>query len=193
MDSRQIVAARESGKNSVYECYYWENVPANCFAVDGDRLWFGTEDGRVCLFKDNSYEEKCYSDDGEAIKAVWQTAVEDEGCIQNFKTLKRKGCVVTLKPFNASSCKIYYKVDGGKAVLIKNSTMDISELFEKVKFERMGFNSFDSPREIYFNRRQRKYKRLQLIFENDRVNEGFGIYKIVKTYQVNGNSKNIKY
>ena len=190
MDSRQIVAAREGEKNSRYECYFWTNVEANSFAVDGEKLWFGTKDGKVCFFKDESYNEECYSDDGKAIYAVWQTAVEDEGYIELFKTLKRKGCVVTLKPFKASSCKIYYRVDGEKEKLIKNGTVDISTLFERVNFARISFNSADSPREIYFNYRQRRYKRIQLIFENNQLNEGFGIYKIVKTYSINSWSKN---
>ena len=190
MDSRQIVEAGRGEKNSRYECYFWNNVDANCFAVDGGRLWFGTNDGKLCFFKDESYNEECYSDDGMAICAIWQTAVEDEGYVELFKTLRRKGCVVTLKPFNASSCKIYYRVDGEKAKLIKEGVVDISTLFERVNFARVCFDSGDSPREIYFNRRQRRYKRIQLIFENNRLNEGFGIYKIVKTYSVNGWSKN---
>ena len=190
LDSRQIVAAKDGEKNSRYECYYWTNVAANCFAVDGDRLWFGTADGKVCFFKDESYNEECYSDDGKAIKAVWQTAVEDEGYVELFKTLKRRGCVVTLKPFKASSCRVYYRVDGNRSIFVKEGTVDISTLFDRINFARLTFDSSDSPREIYFNRRQRRYKRIQLIFENDALNEGFGIYKIVKTYEVKGYSRN---
>lgn len=193
LDSRQIVLPKEGEKNSRYECYYWENVAAECFAVDGERLWFGTQDGKICFFKDESYKENCYSDDGKAIYAVWQTAVEDEGHIERFKTLKLKGCAVTLKPYKASSCRIYYRVNGEKAKLVRKENIDISTMFERVNFGRIGFNSSDSPREVYFNRHQRRYKRIQLIFENDTVNEGFGIYKIVKTYSIDGYSKNRRY
>lgn len=190
MDSRQIVEARNGEKNSRYECYFWTNVDAECFAVNDEKLWFGTSDGRLCCFKDETDGKTCYSDDGEAICAVWQTAVEDEGYIEHFKTLRRKGGMVTLKPYSTSSCKIYISVDGKIKRLIKEGTIDIFAFFTEVNFDRFSFDGREGPREIYFNNRHRKYKRLQLIFENDKVNEGFGIYKITKVYSVDGYSKN---
>ena len=66
----------------------------------------------------------------------------------------------------------------------------MSSIFEEITFDRMSFDSNTGPREVYFNKKQRKYKRLQLIFENNVVNEGFGIFKIVKTYEIKGYSKN---
>ena len=68
--------------------------------------------------------------------------------------------------------------------------MDISNWFTNVNFERFTFVANDNPREIYFNKQQRKYKRLMLMFVNEEVNEGFGIHKIVKTFKTNGYSKN---
>lgn len=190
MDSRQIVSAKEGEKNSRYECYFWNNVEADCFAVDADKLWFGTQNGQVRCFKDELEGKTCYSDDGEAICAVWHTAVEDEGCVEYFKTLRRRGCAVTLKPYSSSSCQIYYSVDGKMKKLIKERAIDIFSFFGEVNFDRFSFDGSEGPREIYFNRRQRRYKRLQLIFENNALNEGFGIYKITKTYSVNNYSKN---
>ena len=35
----------------------------------------------------------------------------------------------------------------------------------------------------------KNYKRLQFIVENDEVNEGFGIFQIVKTYKVGSYAK----
>ena len=190
MDSRQVVAAASGEKNSRYECYFWTNVAASCFAADGDKLWFGTADGHIRCFKDQSEGKICYSDDGQAIVAVWQTAVEDEGCIERFKTLRRRGCVVTLKPYTASSCKVYIAVDGKIKKLVKEGTIDIFSFFREVNFDRFTFDGREGPREIYFNRRYRKYKRIQLIFENDKPDEGFGIYKITKSYSVDGYSRN---
>lgn len=190
LDSRQIVAAKEGEKNSRYEAYFWNNIPANCFAVKDGVLWFGTKYGKVCRFKDEKYGKHCYSDDGQAIYALWQTAVEDEGCADRFKTLRRRGCMVTLKPYSASSCKVYYSIDGKQQKLIAEKSIDISSLFIEVNFDRISFDAGTAPRDLYFNRRQRRYKRIQLIFENDQVNEGFGLHSIVKTYTVDNYSKN---
>ncbi len=35
-----------------YEWYPWANIPATAFCIMDDRLCFGTEDGRLCLFSD---------------------------------------------------------------------------------------------------------------------------------------------
>lgn len=174
-----------------YECYFWDNVPAICMTTDNDgNLWFGTEDGRLCRFKNKEDGMLRFSDDGQAIRAVWSTPVSDDKAIQHFKTLLKKGCLVVLAPYSKSSCRIYYAVDGKNQKLVKEGQMDIASFFEEVDFSRFTFVASSGPREIYFNRKQRKYKRLQLVFENNQVNEGFGIYKIVKTYTVGGYSKN---
>ena len=174
-----------------YECYYWENVPAHCVTTDFDGvMWFGTTDGRVCKFKTEDDGMQRFSDDGAPIRAVWSTPATDDKAIQRFKTLQKKGCLVVLAPYFASSCKVYYGVDGKNDKFIREGTIDISSLFEEINFARLSFNASSGPREIYFNKKQRKYKRLQLIFENNVANEGFGIYKIVKTFTVDGYSKN---
>ena len=95
-----------------------------------------------------------------------------------------------LTPFSKSSCRVYFAVDGKTEKFVKEGTMDIASLFEEIDFSRLSFEGGTGPREIYFNKKQRKYKRLQLIFENNVVDEGFGIYKIVKTFTVGGYSKN---
>ena len=174
-----------------YECYFWDNVPAVCMTTDFDgKLWFGTADGRVCCFKTEADGVKRFSDDGQPIRAVWSTPATDDKQIQNFKTLLKKGCLVVLTPFSKSSCNVYYAVDGKHNRLVASGDMDINMMFAEVDFERLTFVSSDGPREIYFNKKQRKYKRLQLVFENNVADEGFGIYKIVKTFTVGGYSKN---
>ena len=190
LDSRQIVSAKTNEKSSRYEAYFWNNVYANCFAVDRDVLWFGTKDGFVCRFKTQTNGKECYSDDGKAICAVWKTPVEDEGRIDRFKTLKRKGCLVTLIPFQASSCKVYYCIDGGTKKLVQHKTLDISSMFTGVDFTRLTFNTNSNPQEIYFYTGCKRYKRIQFVFENNEINEGFGIQGITKLYRIDNYSKN---
>lgn len=42
-----------------YEWWYWDNIPARVFAVIDDRLYFGCEDGRVCVF-DGGFTDRTY-------------------------------------------------------------------------------------------------------------------------------------
>ena len=54
--------------------------------------------------------------------------------------------------------------------------------FENIDFERFTFNTNDNPQEIFFKKKIKNYKRLQFFVENNELNEGFGIFQIVKTY-----------
>lgn len=43
-----------SGKNgSQYEWWCWTNIPATAWAIIDDQLYFGTPDGKLCVFEDN--------------------------------------------------------------------------------------------------------------------------------------------
>ena len=45
-----------------YEWWYWENVPARVWAEIDDVLWFGTEEGTVCAFDSEEYEDERFFD-----------------------------------------------------------------------------------------------------------------------------------
>ena len=189
LDGKKTISGKVSS-GFTYECYYWDNIDAQCFSSWSGVLWFGDSNGNICRFKDFMSSMEKYNDNGQAIRAVWATPYDDDGMIHRFKTVNRKGCLVVLAPFTASSCKVYYCVDGGDEKYITSGTMDISDWFINLNFERFTFEKSETPREIYFNKQQRKYKRLMLMFVNDELNEGFGIHKIMKTFKVNGYSKN---
>lgn len=191
LDGRKKTTGGNSNDNDYkYECYFWNNVPATCITATKDgELWFGTADGRVCRFKTEEADGMyCYSDDDAPIRALWSTPFDDDGCIQYFKTLQKKGSLAVLKPYQQSSCDVYFGTDDGRKIL--SESMSFSTLFEFVNFIYFSFNPNRNPREVYFNKKQRKYKRLQIFLENNKANEGFGVYKIVKTYTIEGYSKN---
>ena len=169
----------------IYECYHWENLPARCFLADGDDLYFGTADGRVCRMNTDRAGMDRFSDDGAAIVCCWSTKNDDDGKVYLLKSMQKRGCSVTVKPFYRSSAKIYLCKDGEAEQLARYQTMDIFNFFD-LDFERFSFLTNDSPQEIYLKKKVKKYKRLQIIVKNDGVNEGFGIYQISKTY-VEGN------
>ncbi|MBQ9845797.1 MAG: hypothetical protein IJO54_06920 [Oscillospiraceae bacterium] len=191
-----LLDGRKKNKNGTdsdysYECWFWDNVPASCLAADfNGRLWFGTADGRVCSFKTEAEGIKRFSDDGAPIRAVWSTPFTDDGLTHRFKTLQKKGCLALLAPYSRSSCTVYYLDDSGRRTLAREGRMDISSFFEEIDFTRISFDASEGPREVHFNRRHRRYRRLQLIFENNTADEGFGIYKIVKTFEAGNYSKN---
>lgn len=196
-----------SGRNDtefLYECFYWEDVPARSVlrTVDGgtETLYFGTEDGRVCRFNTDRDGMDRFSDGGQlvtvdgvqqitggaAITAVWATRADDDGDPMVLKTLLKKGNAVTIKPYRRSSAKILFRTDRDAAAWqAAEGTMDIFD-WEDIDFSRFTFNANDAPQEVPFRCKVKNYKRLQILIKNDAVNEGFGVYGIVKHF-VTGN------
>ena len=191
LDGRQPKSFPSRNDTSfLYECFYWENVPARCVTrriENGtETLFFGTEDGRVCRFNTDMETMQRFSDDGAPIAAMWSTKADDDGDVMVLKTLLKKGNAVEIKPYTRSSAKILFRTDrDAVAWQAAEGLMDIFD-WEDIDFSRFTFVSNDAPATIPFRRKVKKYKRLQIIVKNDAVNEGFGVYGIVKHF-VTGN------
>lgn len=171
-----------------YECYYWTNIPAiSLLSVKGD-LYFGTADGRICKFNTDKDKMDRYNDDGQAIVASWSTKNDDDNAPHLYKSMTKKGCLVTIKPYTRSSGTIYVLKDGNPRQLLRRGIMDILD-WDDIDFDRFTFNTNDSPQDIFFKKKVKKYKRQQIIVENDALNEGFGILQIVKTFTVGNYAK----
>ena len=170
-----------------YECYYWTNIPAICLLSINGELYFGTEDGRICKFNTDKEHDK-YNDDGEPIVASWATKNDDDDAPHLYKSMTKKGCFVTLKPYKRSSGTIYVMKDGNPRQFLRSGLMDILD-WEDVDFDRFTFNTNENPQDIFFKKKVKKYKRVQIIVENNGLNEGFGILQIVKTFTVGNYAK----
>lgn len=192
LDGRQNKTYRSAALGDyVYEGYYFENIPASCWlnrrAGAEESLYFGTADGRICKLNTDIEDMSRYSDDGAAISAVWATKYDDDGTPAVLKTLLKRGCCVTIKPYARSSAEVYIRADrtGGHEKKVAGKPMDILD-FSDIDFKRITFNTDESPQEIFLNRKVKNYKRLQIIVRNQEPNEGFGIFQITKHY-VTGN------
>lgn len=195
MDGRQNKSYQSRSMGDfVYECYYWENIPARCWLCvkgpEGEELYFGTEDGRICKMNSDMESVTRYSDGGAAIDAVWATKYDDDGSPALMKTMLKRGCCVTIKPYARSSGTVYFRSDrtAGEEKKTASKIMDILD-FSDIDFERFTFNTDDSPQEIFLNRKVKNYKRMQIVVRNSEPNEGFGIFQITKHYVVGNYSK----
>ena len=183
----------ESLGDFVYECYYWENIPARCLmnrkTGDEEHLYFGTSDGRICRFNTDIDTMERYADDGEAIEAVWATKADDDGDASVLKTMIKKGNCVTIKPYARSSASVCFRTDRDTVDWrAAYDTMDIFD-WEDIDFVRFTFDSNDGPREIMFRTKVKKYKRLQILIRSEGVNEGFGVFAITKHYVIGNFAK----
>ena len=193
-DSRKRTAQSGTGANYSesgsyiqysYEWYYWQNIPARVIYEFEGELWFGTDDGYVCKFNTDISTMAKYNDDGAAILARWATKMDDYGTIVRRKTLTKKGCGVMIKPYTRSSVTVYTSTDRTHEAKIQYATMDILD-FSDIDFSRITFNTLDTPQVVPLNKKVKKFIVLQLIFENNVKDEGFGIYGVQTQYAVSG-------
>lgn len=167
-----------------YECYYWENVPARVLLENRGVLYFGAASGEVCRMNDDLPGIKKYNDNGQAITACWSTKADDDGDFMRYKTMVKRGCGVMIKPYTRSGVHVLLRSDSEaveKEFLYE--TTDIWD-WEDIDFNRISFNANDAPRVIPFNKKKKKYLTLQIIVKNDSLNEGFGVFGIIKRYTV---------
>ena len=171
-----------------YECYYWTNIPAVCLLSVAGELYFGTADGKICKFNTDIELLTKYNDDGKPIVASWATLNDDDNAPHLYKSMTKKGCLVTIKPYTRSSGTIYVCKDGNPRQFLRKGLMDILD-WDDIDFDRFTFNTNESPQDVFFKKKVKKYKRLQIIVENDALNEGFGVLQIVKTFTIGNYAK----
>lgn len=102
LDGNQRNSWGNDRTNLVYECYYLDNIPAKCFVKYNDRLVFSTDD-EVCFVGDGYQDAYGYDDAGEIIenapvKAEWSTILDDDGSLHYYKTMQKKGNLVSVLP-----------------------------------------------------------------------------------------------
>ena len=202
LDGRHKAGDSRGNTDFLYECYFWENVPAICVLSTGTELYFGTLAGQLCKLNTDIENMTAYQDGGvlgeggyctggEAIDACWFTMNDDDGCVQFFKTLQKKGSLGVFAPYDRSSCDVYFIVDSNpkEKIYVKYEELDLFN-WANIDFSRFTFNSNEGPREVYFYKKKKKYKRLQIGLRNNAINEGFGVNQIVKSYVIGNYSKN---
>lgn len=101
MDSRFKNTSHEDADDTFsYECWYWDNIPANYFCSYGDELYFGTEDGKVCRFKQEDFVDEKIVNIGVVLITPFSEEFEDNNIItisNDFKYLIKNGNKVRLK------------------------------------------------------------------------------------------------
>lgn len=111
---------------------------------------------------------------GVPIHARWATIADDDGSVNRFKTMQKKGCVVSLLPSNDSGVDIFYRKDNEDRKFVRTSDANNNYL----------------PTEVYLKKKAKKYKRLQIIVENNTLDDSFGVDQIMKCYAFGNYSKN---
>ena len=232
LDGNQKTSWETSKTNLQYEAYYWDNIPARFMMTNGDDLWFASETS-LCRFKDKT-EDFAYNDNGHAIKAEWSTIFDDDGALHYYKTMQKKGNVVSILPcdwvdnniveadwegftdqqkedaYNENPRKYFLKkgnfyirckdtdeydeeqtyyqatVYTSADVYVRKDTKDLTYIG---KVDGVVETPFDTPNELFLNKKFKKYKRLQVVIRNEEVDECFGVDSIIKNFTIGNYAK----
>ena len=177
-DGRKL--SRTSQSEMEYEWFHWTDIPATVMKVVDGKLYFGSEDGCIYVFNDQTSKDR-YSDDGRPIVASWSTKADDDGDFTRYKSMPSIGSGVVIKPYTRSSVKVFLETDEYFNKLCKTENMDIFN-FEELDFERLSFNTSELPKFVPFNFRANGYKSIRITVMNDALNEGFGVFAIFRRF-----------
>ena len=142
---------------------------------------FNSDIERMSRYSDGGTKSGSDIIGGVAINAEWQTRLDDDSDFTRYKTMKKRGCGVLLKPYYRSSVEVLVSTDKDYERRIRGENIDIMT-FDDIDFERITFDSSDKPRVIAFNTKVKKYIELQFILRNNELYEGFGVFGVMKRF-----------
>jgi hypothetical protein len=173
-----------------YEWVVWDNIPASTWLATDDSLFFGTQDGRLCLFNFDWEGEEKYSDGAEFVEgstilhkwnpydggypihAYYVTKRDHLGVVDFKKTMLNDGGVITLQPYERSSAAITVTTDKGEWFVDQIHT-DSDEPSVVIPI-RHRFKWFDS---------------ISTRIENNEINEGLAILGVQYRYAITTNRR----
>lgn len=165
----------------------WENAEPE--VPEGKHLWYRVvySDGNYDIRNHNSEETGDLHWTGTPVCAKWSSVFDDDGIPQRLKTLQKKGTMITVVPYYHSSGEVTLIKDGNG--IQRLGTFDANmQTFANIDFSNFSFNGNDVAVDGFTKKKIKKYKRLQIVVENN-LPEPFGLTKIVKTYTIGNYAK----
>lgn len=170
-----------------YSGFYCDNIPATCIWNDGDNLYFGTADGKICKFYNRYEDTSSYNDDGYPIDAWWETPDLDGYLFYKNKTF-RYFAVRMMHAFR-TSYKLFVQKQSVWSYVKEDDATGRVFTFEEIDFGHFSFNTDWSEKVSHTKLRVKKVDKARFKLENSNLNEPFGIYDLALEYLENGNYK----
>ena len=183
-----------------YECYLWTNINAKVMAVIGDRLYFGTADGKVKRFFDND-NSSSFKDDGITVSRTVNIDGEEKTTIESIpcfwdtyeiygtqEELKKtfKHLAVCLNAYPHTGCRVWAKIDGIWEIIFDYDSSANYLDFNDVDFNDFSFRTDDTPTIIGGKFKAKNLLHIQLRFENSKP-QPFSVLWAKLKYTLGGN------
>ena len=89
-----------------------------------------------------------------------------------------------LKPYSLSGVTMRFTSNKAIDEDIREVILNVWD-FAELDFSRIDFNAIEAPQVVALSKKVKKFAFLQLIFENTKKNEAFGLYRIDVQYFIN--------
>ncbi len=167
-----------------YEAFVLEGIGARVLWTHGGTLRFGRADGTVCEFYTDPEDPRSYNDDGEPVKARWDTPVISTDAFYHKKSFRYLALKLLAAP--VTGVKAWVQLGGVWRPLFEESSRLRYLSFARMCFSKLNFSSDLTPRAFGRKLRLPKVDKARFRFENDRVNEPFGLHNLAIEFTQNG-------
>lgn len=188
-----------------YECYYWTGIGARVMKEINDRLYFGTEDGKLKRFfnedvggftDDGKITEVTKTIDGvkvttkESFPCYWETSEIWSGSSSRIshQELKKtfKHLAVALNAYPRTGCRIWANIDGAWEIIFDYDLSASYFDFKDIDFNEFSFRADNTATIVGGKFKGKKLLHIQFRFENSKP-QPFSVLWAKAKYTVGNN------
>lgn len=163
-----------------YECYKLLGIPARIWWDDGDTLWFGTDDGRICKFYTDVDDPKSYNDDGKAIEAYWDTPDIFGKLFYKNKTFRNLSVLIAAAP--VTGCTVLAQKKGIWSQVYTSGEKARYFDWSYINFAKFVFSADRTPHTLSGKIKIKKVDKCRFRIQNFEKDEPFGLYAFATEY-----------
>lgn len=170
-----------------YACFHRQGLPARVLWQREGRLWFGTNEGKICRFYNDPNALHSYSDDGQPITCSWRTPYLEGKSF--YKNKSFKFLAIRLSSAVATSVKIFSQRRGIWTMIKENEAAARYFSWSNICWSKFSWSPDSTPKTVSGKVRVKKVDKACFEFQNTALNEPFGLMDYALEFVENGKYK----
>lgn len=170
-----------------YACFHRQGLPARVLWQREGRLWFGTNEGKICRFYNDPDALHSYSDDGKPITCSWRTPYLEGKSF--YKNKSFKFLAIRLSSAVATSVKIFSQRRGIWTMIKENEAAARYFSWSNICWSKFSWSPDSTPKTVSGKVRVKKVDKACFEFQNTALNEPFGLMDYALEFVENGKYK----
>lgn len=170
-----------------YACFHRQGLPARVLWQREGRLWFGTNEGKICRFYNDPDALHSYSDDGQPITCSWRTPYLEGKSF--YKNKSFKFLAIRLSSAVATSVKIFSQRRGIWTMIKENEAAARYFSWSNICWSKFSWSPDSTPKTVSGKVRVKKVDKACFEFKNTALNEPFGLMDYALEFVENGKYK----